>query len=467
MKTKSVWRSLRGSFFPYLFLSLTACSQVKTVDLLRGDSFTECKKTGNVEMREQVLAVSGKDARLFFNKERYKDFNLQMKIRTGNGGKGFVGIHTTDAGGGYQVAINNDKTDDVWWRTTGSLMGIRNLTKHFVRDGEWFTLNVQVTGQRIGVTINDIPAVEYYEPVNPYRIPEKKDQLLSKGGIVLQSTGNGTIEVGEMLLTTIDPKSIQESVPSSEVTEEQWDPIIRLHQEDFPVLDYHVHLKGGLTRQKAAEQSRAKGINYAVAPNCGVGFPITSDAGIYQFLDTMQTEPFILSMQAEGREWQTTFSQEARDSFDYVFTDAMTFFDMKGRRVRLWIPEEVIIDDEEAYMEMIVDRICSVLQEPVDVYVNPFYLPDVMSDRYDQFWTPERVERVIDVLKTSGKALEINELYQIPNKYILMQAKDAGVKFTFGSNNVTPDVSDLSYSLRMKEECNLLPSDMYKPRIKR
>ena len=47
-----------------------------------------------------------------------------------------------------------------------------------------------------------------------------------------------------------------------------------------------------------------------------------------------------------------------------------------------------------------------------------------------------------------------------------MKAKAAGVKFTFGSNNVTPDVSKLSYSLQMKKELQLRPEDMYKPRIK-
>ncbi|MCC8143831.1 MAG: hypothetical protein LUD02_14675 [Tannerellaceae bacterium] len=117
-------------------------------------------------------------------------------------------------------------------------------------------------------------------------------------------------------------------------------------------------------------------------------------------------------------------------------------------------------------MDMIVDRICTVLQEPVDIYVNPFYLPDALSDRYDAFWTEQRIDKVIAVLAKSGKALEINELYQIPNKTTLLKAKEAGIKFTFGSNNVTPDVSDLGYSLRMKKECGLTAADMYKPRIK-
>ena len=61
-----------------------------------------------------------------------------------------------------------------------------------------------------------------------------------------------------------------------------------------------------------------------------------------------------------------------------------------------------------------------------------------MSDRYDMFWTEERIDRFVNALAKSGKALEINELYHIPNKAIIQKAKAAGVKFTFGSNNITP-----------------------------
>ena len=84
----------------------------------------------------------------------------------------------------------------------------------------------------------------------------------------------------------------------------------------------------------------------------------------------------------------------------------------------------------------------------------------------DDFWTEARMNRFVEALAKSGKALEINELYNIPNKAIIMKAKAAGVKFTFGSNNVTPNVSDLSYSIRMMKECGLTAEDMYKPKVK-
>ena len=343
---------------------------------------------------------------------------------------------------------------------------VRNLTKSFIKENEWFKLGILVDGSFIEITINDEPVVEYVEPDQPFRISPNQAVLLSEGTFALLNDSPGEIEFRNIEVFPLN-NTKELFITQIEPIDEQADEIIRLHQEDFPVLDYHVHLKGGLTKKVAAQQSRHTGINYAVAPNCGIGFPITNDEEIYTYLDTMRQEPVILAMQAEGREWLDNFSPEARNEFDYVFTDALTFRDHKGRRTRLWIPEEVWIDNgDQNYMDLIVDRICDVLKEPVDIYVNPCFLPSPMDENYDAFWTEERMNKFVDALAKSGKALEINELYQIPNKAIIQKAKDAGVKFTFGSNNVTPDVSDLSYSIRMKKECDLKAEDMYKPKVK-
>jgi hypothetical protein len=289
---------------------------------------------------------------------------------------------------------------------------------------------------------------------------------LSEGTLSLVSESKGNIEFKEISIKTLNRKDINIPAQIAVAKNEQDDDILRLHQEDFPVLDYHVHLKGGFTKEAAARQSRRTGINYAIAPNCGIGFTVTDDKGIYAFLDSMRTQPFILAMQGEGREWVTTFSEKARNEFDFIFTDALTFTDMKGRRVRLWINDEVIIDDEQKYMDMIVDKTCQVMKEPANIFVNPFFLPEQMSDRYDMFWTDERVEKVIDAIIENGKVLEINELYHIPSKAIIAKAKKAGVKFSFGSNNVSPEVGRLEYSIQMKKECGLTSQDMYKPPVK-
>ena len=449
-----------------LIIGLAGCKQSGSQVIFGEGQNKLSTLKGQVEVKDNILTLSGGDAEVLLKGGDYTNFILTAEIRTQNKGKGAIWFHTDPAlDKGYSIAINNDFDDPVWWKMTGSLVSVRNLPKSFVRDDEWFTLQIKVEGQLVYVTVNGTPIVEYIEPQQPWRTAEHANTRLSKGTFAFQSTGTGTIQYRDIHVEALEPKGIDLAQQAMAVNEQE-DEIIRLHQEDFPVLDYHVHLKGGLTREVAASQSRRLGINYAIAPNCGIGFPITDDKGIYAFLDEMRSEPFILAMQAEGREWLTTFSQEARDEFDYVFTDALTFTDNKGRRSRIWVPSQTFIEDEQEYMDMLVDKICDVLKEPVDIYVNPCYLPDAMNDRYDEFWTEARIDRFVSALKESGKALEINELYEIPSKAILLKAKAAGVKFTFGSNNVTPDVSDLSYSIRMKKECGLTAQDMYKPKIK-
>lgn len=449
-----------------LFCLITSCNQPQSGALFNGKDTSNWNTSGNVSVQENALTLSGPDAMAILKQGNYKNFELSLEIKTDQGGKGAVCFHSdVTASKGYKVAINNDVTDPVWWKMSGSLLSVRNLTKSFVKENQWFAMKIKVEGKAVSVLIDGAPVVEYTEPVEPYRTEANANARLSEGLFALISTGSGNIQFRKIEVNVLK-EAVDEQAQQAEATDEQNDEIIKLHQSDFPVLDYHVHLKGGLTKEMAAIQSRKTGINYAIAPNCGIGFPITNDQEIRAYLDTMRTQPFILAMQGEGREWVTTFSPEARAEFDYVFTDALTFTDKKGRRTRLWIPEEVWIENEEQYMDLIVEKICGVLEEPVDVYVNPNFLPASMADRYDQFWTEARMQKVIDALVKTGKALEINELYNIPNKAFILKAKEAGIKFTFGSNNITKDVSKLEYSIRMAKECGITAQDMYRPKIK-
>jgi hypothetical protein len=241
--------------------------------------------------------------------------------------------------------------------------------------------------------------------------------------------------------------------------------IARLKQSGFPVVDYHVHLKGGLTLDEALENSRKTGIKYGIALNCGVGFPTINDAATEPFLKAMRGKPAFAGMQAEGREWTKLFSKEAIARFDYVFTDAMTITDHRGRRARLWIKEEVDIPDKQAFMERLVRTIENILDnEPIDIYVNPTFLPDVIAGEYDQLWTPERLRRVIAAAARNGVAIEISNRYRLPKPAFIKQAKQAGIKFTFGTNNGDRDLGRLEYCLQMVKECGLTPQDMWMPK---
>jgi histidinol phosphatase-like PHP family hydrolase len=233
----------------------------------------------------------------------------------------------------------------------------------------------------------------------------------------------------------------------------------------FKITDLHVHLKGKLTIEDAAAKSKAENIDYGIAVNCGLGFPVHKDSQIDSVIALFKNYPqFYLAMQAEGREWVNTFSKESIEKFDYVFTDAMTFTDAKGRRNRIWIPNETWIEDEEQFMDYLVNTLVTILNtEPIDIYVNSTYLPDQMAGRYDKFWTPERMNKVIKAAKDNNIAIEINNRFRIPSADFINRAKKAGVKFTIGTNNTDENFSGAAYALEMISKCDLKESDFFLP----
>ena len=193
---------------------------------------------------------------------------------------------------------------------------------------------------------------------------------------------------------------------------------------------------------------------------------LADDGEVYAYFDEVERMPFLCGVQGEGRKWTATFSQEALGVFDYLFTDAMTIIDHKGRNSRIYRPEEVHYDGvtKEQYMDHLVDQTVKILtNEPADIYANPTYLPDDMQADYDRYWTDARVDRVLDVLERYGIALEINARYRIPSFGIIRRAKQRGIKFTFGTNNVDADFGRLEYSLEAVEKCGLTADDIWFP----
>lgn len=238
--------------------------------------------------------------------------------------------------------------------------------------------------------------------------------------------------------------------------------------EKIEMIDLHVHLKGDLTLDEAIKKSDADGVKYGIAANCGLGFPIQTDAQIDSFLTFMRQYPqFYVGMQAEGREWVNLFSAEAMEKFDYVFTDAMTFTDAKGRRNRIWIKEETWIDNEEEFMDYLVLTAEKIIRtEPINIYVNPTYLPEQMVERYDSFWTEARMMTIINAAKDKGVAIEINNRFKIPSEKFIKLAKTAGVKFTIGTNNIDKNFPKPIYAMEMIEKCGLTKTDFWKPTTK-
>ena len=121
--------------------------------------------------------------------------------------------------------------------------------------------------------------------------------------------------------------------------------------------------------------------------------------------------------------------------------------------------------DPEQFMEMLVSRIVGILNhEPIDIHANPTFLPDALARDYDRLWTPERMQRVIEAAKANDVAIEINNRYRIPSAAFIQRAKNAGVKFSFGTNNGDPNLGRMEYALAMVKQCGLTWQDIFIPK---
>ena len=396
--------------------------------------------------------------------DNYQNFQIQGQALTEKDAEAALLFHT-DGESGYEVLFHNGPIDGS--RKTGSLSAIRNLYRSLVQDEEWFDFEVAVRGQNIAVKINGTDVVCYTEPQQPYRLEAYAKRLIGSGNILLQGK-KGTVKFRNLAITPLEADAINPNDTLPPV-DEQNDAIIRLQQQNFPVIDYHVHLKGGLTKEMAHALSMNYGINYGVAPNAGeggVGRMLADDKEVYEYYEEVKPLPFLCGVQGEGRKWTATFSQEALGIFDYLFTDAMTIMDHKNRNSRIYRAEEVHYDgvSKDEYMEQIVDQTIKILtNEPADIFANPTYIPEDMQADYDKYWTDERINRVLDVMQEHNIALEINPRYKIPSMKIIQMAKDRGMKFVFGTNNVDANFGKLEYCIEAIEQCGITTKDLWFP----
>ncbi|MFC2113293.1 family 16 glycoside hydrolase [Bacteroidota bacterium] len=468
--------------FLCLTLILGSCGSDDWITIFNGetlDGWTASENTDSWIIKDGTIITNGPRSHLFYSGEvmdhRFLNFELMADVKTESHANSGIYIHTAFQEEGWpakgyecQVFCSKQDADSgeyVENKMTGSLYAVRNTWKSPVPDGEWFNYHIVVRGKTIQTYINNRLICEYTEPATIYRSEDWLGRKLSSGTVALQCHDPDS----RVYFKNIKVKPLPDDLPTQGIPQDDEkfeELLIDLAESNIPMVDLHVHLKGGLSIETAQANARKYGFTYGYAINCGLQMGFESDAEVAEYLAGYEPLPQTWhAMQAEGREWLDMFSPETREKFDYVFTDAMTWTNDNGKRMRLWIEEETEVGDPQDFMEQLVTRIETIFSnEPVAIYVNPTYLPDEIMDKYDELWTTERMDRVIKVLKDNKVALEINCRRMIPSPTFIKRAKNAGVKFTFGTNNGgANDLGRMEYALRMVDECGLSSGDIWLP----
>ena len=246
--------------------------------------------------------------------------------------------------------------------------------------------------------------------------------------------------------------TLQQPAPSQAMREQ----VARLKAKGIPLTDYHIHIRGGMTPEKAFDWMKQTGIRSGVLENAGRDWPISDNDKLRAFIEDAQRFPELLTgVQVNDRDWFKTFDSALRAKLDFILADTMI---MDGQK--LWLENDYSITDENDWLERYFNHCMTVVNEPVTILANPTYLPNKIVHRYDDFWTEDRMCKLIDAAVKNNVALEIQAGTNFPNKKFIELAMEKGAKITIGRNNHDDRPNELKRSLDWLEELNVKPENM-------
>ncbi|MEQ8790414.1 MAG: DUF1080 domain-containing protein [Pirellulaceae bacterium] len=163
------------------------------VQMFDGKSLDGWKASENQEtwkIEDGVLVCHGPRSHLFYvgDDKPFVNFEFEADVMTTPGSNAGIYFHTRyqEEGWpryGFEAQVNNTHKDP---KKTGSLYAVKNVDEAPAKDGEWFTEQITVRGNRIVIKVNDKTLVDYTQPEGQEAFSEQFERRLGKGAFALQ-----------------------------------------------------------------------------------------------------------------------------------------------------------------------------------------------------------------------------------------------------------------------------------------
>jgi hypothetical protein len=165
------------------------------VSLFDGKSLSGWKKAeenpDSWKVTDGKLMCDGARCHLFYTGDAapFKNFHFKAEVMTTKGSNAGIYFHTKyQATGwpkyGYECQVNVSHSDP---KKTSSLYGVENIADPGVKDDQWYTQEIIVTGKRIQLIVNGKTLVDYTEPENQQAFSKDFERRLSEGTFALQA----------------------------------------------------------------------------------------------------------------------------------------------------------------------------------------------------------------------------------------------------------------------------------------
>jgi histidinol phosphatase-like PHP family hydrolase len=241
--------------------------------------------------------------------------------------------------------------------------------------------------------------------------------------------------------------------------------------------DLHCHTTfsdGLLSLEEVVRTAAGLGVQVGIADHVSTTnaerFVATLPA-VERYLDAIEAAPVFRSGEFC---WCDTLWRELPDEvmgrFDYRVGSNHGFWLPDGSQASPWwqrLPPEWASRPGEL-MDIMVANLCDLVRTmPVQIVAHSTFAPSALFDLEDDveaWWTEEREDRYVEALAASTVALEISNRYRLPHDRLLRKARQAGVRFSLGSDGHTArQVARLDWAAETARRVGVTERDMFVP----
>ncbi len=245
--------------------------------------------------------------------------------------------------------------------------------------------------------------------------------------------------------------------------------------------DLHSHTNlsdGDLPLERVVELAVERGVAIGISDHISSRNPdrfIATERDLRHYLDALEDVPVF---RAGEFCWCDRFGEalpgELLDRLDYRIGSNHGFALPDGVFASPWWSSLPKPWDGEPHrlMDVMVDNLCDMVRAmPVQIAAHPTLMPPALraiEDDVHAWWTDEREDRFVEAAAESGVALEISNRYRLPHDRLLTKAKQAGARFSLGSDGHGEDqVARLDWSIETARRLGITDEDLFVAEIRR
>jgi histidinol phosphatase-like PHP family hydrolase len=241
--------------------------------------------------------------------------------------------------------------------------------------------------------------------------------------------------------------------------------------------DLHTHTTmsdGDLPLREVVQIAAGRGVRIGIADH-------VSTRNVARFVATRsEVERYLAALDAEnvyraaefcyGDSLWSTLPPEIMDRFDYRLGSNHGFRLPDGTEASPWwerLPPEWQ-ERPHDLVEVMVQTLCDLVETmPIEIVAHSTMLPPVLlrlDPAPETWWTDEREDRFVDSLRRSGVALEISNRYRLPHDRLLEKARQAGVRFTLGSDGHRREqIARLEWAIATAQRVGITSRHLFTP----